>query len=570
MFTRIELYNNCILTARNTEVFRTKELLEQYLATLDKPYVQDIDLPNVYTRLNGTINLDTTPFNKTFNYIKFTEFDDNNTAKIVCYAFIDSFQIINGLTVIRYTQDIWHTYIGEWSLRESFVKRSNVLRVGEPYRLPLDYINNGELGVKQFNEPISTNDNKFAIIVKIQIFDLQSGGNPSGVLDEQYYIYDFLTYTSTTAYGTKSLDTIVQVNNALDDMQQWQNENKWCFSLSITTKHYARIVETYVVPFAWFNNLSLYEPSNNYRLLYEISSGTYRQFNQFSYTNPRNLLKQWVLDDAIAPIEKEKLFSFGLFTSQIPYKFDGLNKAIYLYLVINRDEFGLYLSYDRQMIDISKEFLMLQDYTPSTPDVLAQREIARKVSTVKGITGMINNVAQIGVGIATLGAGIPSIPFTTAESPLDAFGIPIPQQMMKSPTQAARGAGGIVGGITGLVDNITNVIAANKEQYMTFHTANNDSNAIINAYYGLCGLYGINTINDNEVESAINEVGYDVDYFTDNLDIAPVSADFITVKFAFVKIVGQSTEICNIIAEILMNGVKIWYSVQGFVPPEIE
>ena len=119
MFTRVNLYKNCILTARNTEVFRNRSILEEYLATLDKPYTADIDISNVYTTLSGKITIDATPLNGDFNYIKFEEFNDGGTeVKQTVYAFIDRFNIINDLLVIDYSVDVWHTYFDKTVLRK--------------------------------------------------------------------------------------------------------------------------------------------------------------------------------------------------------------------------------------------------------------------------------------------------------------------------------------------------------------------------------------------------------------------------------------------------------------------
>lgn len=605
MFTRIELYNNCILTARNTEVFRTKELLEQYLATLDKPYVQDIDLPNVYTRLNGTLNLDSTPFNKSFNYIKFTEFDDNNIAKIVCYAFIDSFQIINGLTVIRYTQDIWHTYIGQWELRDSLIINSQWRMSGNVAELPMNPI---------FNRyRIETSGNqKVCLIAKMQFFTLNSTGEPDAdSMFEGYYLVSYQKQGVGTYAASFDTD-LTQFYDLLDVI--WSDQTRKGTETTqpgfnganyyLTTEggshsfgFYSRIEKFYIVPSHFIcdneDNIKqglyfgiLWSGPNQANRTFRIDQKLKRYgLQQQGYQPTPIYSNELYFAELIIPSTDFEMFSIdltenshniavGFYSSLIKYDFNGHDINYKVVCSINTDEFAMYLEYEGIKTEITDLFEYKQDFQVIGAETVAQREIANKVNTIKGITGVITNMAQIGVGVATMGAGVPNIPFTTAESPLDAFGIPIPQQMMKSPTQAARGAGGIVGGVAGIVDNITNIVAANSSRYSAFYNTNNYSMAIINASLGFVRAYAnydyADISNFDTFIKALKEVGYKVAYITNYLDlyanpdaigIRKITNDFNVIRFGFVRLTGLSTEICEAISKILTDGVKIWYIV---------
>lgn len=602
MFTRIELYNNCILTARNTEVFRTKELLEQYLATLDKPYVQDIDLPNVYTRLNGTINLDTTPFNKTFNYIKFTEFDDNNTAKIVCYAFIDSFQIINGLTVIRYTQDIWHTYIGQWELRDSLIINSQWRTSGNVSELPMNPIFN--------NYHIATSGNKrVSLIAKMQFFKLNTTGEPDpDSMFEGYYLVAYQKQGVGTYAASFNIE-LTQFSDLLDviwcdqtrkgtetTLSGWDGANYWVQDRVSQNEigFYSRIEKFYIVPASWIADSESVIKSGLYfgiltdQKTFRIDQKLKRYGTEQSGYQPTPIyVDEIYFAELVVPSHDIELFSIdvqenaaniavGFYSSLIKYDFNGHDINYKVLCSVDNDEFALYLEYEGIKTEITDLFEFSQDYEIINAETVAQRSIANKVNTVKGITGVLTNMAQIGVGVATMGAGVPSIPFTTAESPLDAFGIPIPQQMMKSPTQAARGAGGIVGGVAGIVDNVTNIVAANTARYSAFYNANNYTLAIINAALGFVRAYAewnyVDIPNLETFTKALDEVGYKVAYITHYLDIAANpdaigirkrTTDYNVIRFGFVRLTGLSTEICEAISKILTDGVKIWYSINN-------
>ena len=277
---KIQLYSNCILTERYTEVFRTQALLESYLATLDSPLVQEIDIEDTYTKIVGTLCLDITQFSpdgetveseikyKTFNYIKFTDLASNNNR--VSYAFVSSFSFANGLLVIDYVQDIWHTYLGTWSLRKSLVVNTLITRAGEPLEKPLPYIfNSNETDIYTMETP--TYHDWFDIVIKVQTYDLSSGGNTKPIRREAYYIYRGY---STTGFNGSYGKNLMRANicQTLDTFNLYQQNEKWrefYGGSPVSVNCYARIVETYIIPTSW--GLSAYM-SNTEHLNYYASN----------------------------------------------------------------------------------------------------------------------------------------------------------------------------------------------------------------------------------------------------------------------------------------------------------
>lgn len=575
MFTRVNLYKNCILTSRNTEVFRTAELLETYLGTLDKPYIADIDIANVYTTLSGDITIDATPLNGDFNYIKFQEFDDNNQVKQTVYAFIDSFRIVNDLLVISYSTDIWHTYIGKWTLRDSNVERSSVLLEGEPYNIPLFPINNGEVKVHTVipSNYSGTINGDFAIICKMQFYLLESGGQPQTIAREGYGVYRFLQTPVNNEYTEfNPITSIETLSSKLDTIMAWQQNKRWLLPGS-SVSYYCFFSEVYVVPANWIEDFDLFHTNINNIYKYQKTSNLFDYFNFFSYGSNglrtiRHNCHNYSINGYYSNIDyydKSLIKSIGLFTKQIPYQFNGLDKYASIEMSLTPDTINFYLAYETTLIDITDEFSMRQDYTIVTPDVLAQREIAKKQQTIQGITGIINDVSQIAVGVASIAAGnlAGGVGFGGNEAFEKAIGWNLPSSSGATPSSImhqASGGAGIVGGITNAVNHIAQISFANKAKYMGFTTANNYTAAILNAWFGFCFTVGDTIVNQNEVDKAISEVGYEVDYFTNNLDINNSQRSKMAIKFSFVRLTGLSTEICEMIASILMNGVKIWYT----------
>ena len=578
MFTRINLYKNCILTARNTEVFRSQSILEEYLETLEKPYTTDIEIPNVYTTLSGTITIDAIPLNGDFNYIKFEEFDDNNVLKQKVYAFIDNFRLINDLYVIEYTTDVWHTYIGTWSLRDSLVINSRWRINNEPYNLPLAYIPNGHLTVKSLDGYTINNTGKMVgvetaqvrtanIIFKIQIYDLVSGGKNTSLVKEAYFVINENINIKMEPTSQSSLATL------LDLIETTSNEKVWTLSDDESAQYYINIVEQYIVPEEW-GILSKLTNSN-----YQLGVKAGNTFVYWFYKLNEHLDYYVNSINTGFPVNIPfNTIGVVCFTSLLPFNGDGTIKNIDINIKCTEDTFSVYLVFNGNIYEITDKFTFQQDYKIVTGDVLAQREIARKQQTIQGITGVINGIVKMGAGVATFGASDMSSGVSNAITTLNKFNQKTVANKLASASSLENAVGtgaGIVGGATQIINSVANIAFANANKYLSFIPSDNFTNAIVNAYFGICYvIYNINeTVNKNEVINAVRTCGYNVSYFINNLDISNNAIktaeqnssytdgeSFNIIRFSAVRITGLSTEICNIIAGILMDGVKIWYT----------
>lgn len=579
--THITLYHNCILTPQYTEVFRTKALLKSYLETLDTAFSGVLEIDNVYTTLNGTITIDTDVINyeTDFNYIRFQEYiveeGENPMLAEEVYAFVDSFRIINGLLVINYTTDIWSTYAGRWSLRESLVTNSYRTIAGEPFEKPLPYIYNpSQITVRSLETYANPDtDDRFDIVMKIQLYKLISGGNIeySKFKYEGYVVYQ----GKLTSSGYNKLLNINTINDELDDIVFEQQRGYWRMHNEGTIdpdEYYCNITDLFVIPKSWnINNYVVTDADNNKITMPANSMIFYRLTPIVASTE----IKYYSVTAEDGYNGGATIISYGIWSNQLKYDYDGINKHLQIHMCLDKDELHFYLRVNGVLTEITNQFKMLQDYEPVSPDVLAQREIARKQATIQGIVATVEGASQVALNVASaIATGGASETISEGANMLMKFN----QKSLASrlsatnPATTQKGisqAGGVVGGIGKMVNGISSIVFANKAKYLGFQPTNNETDAITNAYYGICTCvitYSATLMknkipNYEESNKAVREVGYNVDYITSNLDI--ISSSITThnvVKFAFVRIVGLSGEICDIIADILTNGVKIWYT----------
>ncbi len=542
---KIQLYSNCILSARYTEVFRTQALLDTYLATLDKPIEQEIDIENVYTSLTGTITLDIGTFVRTFNYIKFTDLTGNNSR--ITYAFVDSFSFVNGLLVINYTQDIWHTYIGMWSLRNSllintYVLPPTALTGGHPYEMPISYVGNGVL---DYNTDFVPTTSLFSILFKVQLYELTSGGSGRGIIREFYSLMGKFDDANTLGYTYGNIMEKVRnlansqlghsdgTGNAFIAVPPTQQGGEW----TLFGPYFIRIPEIYIIPYGWTLNFG--KSTSELRIQAGMGNSAFyaRPITETAIT-VSNTNMYWACQNGTILPDKQ-ILSYGFFTTQIPYSFDGMSHNWEVIAQLNNGDFHLYLKVNNITTEITAEFLHLTDYEIVTPDVLAQREIAKQQLTMKGIRGLINGGTNVASGVGGIIAGA----------------------YTGNVGAVIQGASNVGKGVGDLAQGAMDIEMANKPKYKTFDTTNNNVSAFINAIYGFftTSIRTGNILNKDEADEFIAESGYKIHYFTNTLDINTIST-YNVVRFDFVRITGLSTEICEKIATILTDGVKIWYT----------
>ena len=529
---KVILYKNCILNKKYDEVIRNNTVLENYLNTLTK---KEINIDDTYIKLNGELIIEFTKNDKInnvvafdYNYIKLVNNNDNDNT--ISYAFIDKIEFWNECVRIEYTMDVWSSMLDKWSLRKSLVVNSLKTISGEPFEKVLPYIGNGGNSI----HPINYEDT-LAVIFKMQLYELTSGGNNKPIKWEGYCVY------ISSENGT-NFDMSIYYRSVpafLDKIIPKQQNNFWKVQYidfytgleEIEENLYCNIVETYVLPVSYIKNSQTYAHFISTR---RIENGT-----DVFYIMP--LFNKVIVDNkTIRP--DDTIISYGLFTKQIKYNYNGCPLECSIVLSCNADDFHLYFYALNFAAEITKEFLATQDYEPTTPDVLAQREIARKQQTIQGMTGIMTGIANniIGQGKILIGGTLPGI---------------------GGAALTLSGGQDYINGIATVINSVEQIAAANAEKYVSNTPVNNDTSYLITALHGICVLKMGNIINTDESEKATLECGYKVSYFTDNLDINQDIVDYNSIKFNFIRVIGCSNEINEIISNILLNGTKIWYVI---------
>lgn len=544
---QVKLYKKCILNKQYSEVFRNRTLIENYLSHLDnKTFIVD----DVYIKLQGEIivefeagEISNNELAFDYNYMRFAY--NNN----ITYAFIDRIEFWNECVKIYYTQDVWSSTVGKWNLRNSLMTSSLWVKQNVPYYKKVPYINNGEIICRKLDK-LNNQLNGVFIVGKIQVYDIESGDDTKGILREEYGVLDAMWLVDGNI-EFRPLDNIT-VSRKLDQLMLAQQKKIWYYIGTLSeTPVYARVVETYCVPAEFFNDISLYEspPTPNMYAGVNISykiDGTVHSFYRLKVNT--NFLK--VAEYTIT--QNPRIMSVGTTSSQIPLSYNGVSRHLNVKLNITEDTLDIYLCVDNALISITQQFLFTQDYSIVDPSTLAQREIARKQQTWTGIANLVSGFVNTITGLETSIIGRSSMQPKLIND--------LTPKISPDPYGEIRGDQGMGNGIGQMIRGATDIATANAKKYATSTGVNNDTTAIVNAFYSICIFIMDRIINIEDSNAIDNECGFDVDYIVNNIDPVIGSESFNVVKFDFVRINGVSTEINEIITSILTNGVKIWYT----------
>lgn len=565
---KITLYEKCDLTSEYKDTFRNIELLNQYLNTLPN---SEIDLPTNYWNLNGSIILDYDASKgitngRVWNYIKIVDTTSNN----FIYAFIDNFELFNDAMRISYSCDYWHTFLPKFSIRESFILNSRYVPRSEngekiPFSPPLDYISNSPLFTSFHNE-----SGKISIIAEFQSYALTTAGGKyvprtfSGVIAEYHndgniiWEYDINEINDIIDKLSATQSGVFQDENVVPKLEEYVEQQPKNYK-------YYKIINLYTVPSSF-----LRDTEGN--LIFDMSISNYtkriRATGMTCYVlKPLdNIYNKKVEEYTIPP---STLFrSYGFYTFQKPYLYNGLNKSIKISISFDDYDFKVYIIDENGIDDITSVFYASTNFDFADAQSLVQQKMNRdlRVQTLENAKGtaiinMIGSGVQIGVGIAQTGLGVASA--MTSSNATGAIG------------GGAMALGGIttaIGGVTGIANGFVTLDTLNAQiknenasKYSnSFGVSNNDFNRY-NAFLGFC----INTldsegiINADEYENAIKNIGFRIGFYSNSLDLDVTNYDIFggynPIKFGYVKISGLPSSISFIIERILLSGTKIWY-----------
>ena len=532
----IKLYKNCILTDAYSEVFdvyhkdaNNKTALDRYLATLEQ---KTIATPHTYVTNSGKISFDLIDENDTefyeFNYMSITDEVNNFTR----FCFIDAITVVNGIAVVSYIEDVWSNYAPSLQMRKSLLTRSRIIDYGS-YKIPfyslgMEYQGNNELKITPLFENTS---NKFNLIMQTQVYKLSEQGE----LSERDIIESYValkqednTYRSSFSsyealYLAKAL-TVKSSKTQLASGEYYEVYNILILPESLHILQESDVTLSYNV----FDNVFIIS------LVENVVSMT-----NINYTATKTLPCNY------------KQFKVGTLLNAYDLVQNGTDITVKIGYYATNTDFNVYLNFQNQIYEITKDFMLDLPISVQTADVTQQQATAREVANLNAKLGIARGAMQLvgGVADAALGATQANISSSWGKK-------------LKGAGQITSGLMDVGGGIMNIISQKKQLDIANRAMYVTNKGVEVLSNTALIALYGIV-VYEIQPDNEVEVQANIDNCGYVCNEIVDNLFntiTTGTTNKWNVMQFDYVNIYGKFTQrIADVLRDILNAGFKIWY-----------
>lgn len=533
----IKLYKNCILTDAYSEVFdvyhkdaNNKTALDRYLATLEQ---KTIATPHTYVTNSGKISFDLIDENDTefyeFNYMSITDEVNNFTR----FCFIDAITVVNGIAVVSYVEDIWSNYAPSLQMRKSLLTRSRIIDYGS-YKIPfyslgMEYQGNNELKI---NKLFESSDNQVAVLMQVQLYKLSEKGEVS-----ERSIMEMYASTKTASQAEHTVYFTPQEAISLATLLTIQSSVKL-----LSTGQYYEIYNVILVPKIF--NLPL---NTSGMISVEVDSNTYLNTflpsiytnNDIVYTNSKTLPCNF------------KQFKVGTLLNAYDIIQNGTDIVIKVGYSASLTDLNLYLNFQNQIYEITKDFMLDLPISVQTADVTQQQATAREVANLNAKLGIARGAMQIAGGVADVALGATQVNISSSWG-----------KQLKGAGQIASGLTDIGGGIMNIVSQKKQLDIANRALYVSNRGVKVLSNTAMIAVYGII-VYEIQPDNEVEVQANIDNCGYVCNEIVDNLFntiTTGTTNKWNVMQFDYVNIYGKFTQrIADVLRDILNAGFKIWY-----------
>ena len=542
----IKLYKNCILTDAYSEVFdvyhkdaNNKTALDRYLATLEQ---KTITTPHTYVTNSGKISFDLNDEDGTefydFNYMSITD-DVNNFTR---FCFIDAITVVNGIAVVSYIEDIWSNYAPSLQMRKSLLTRSRIIDYGS-YKIPfyslgMEYQGNNQLKLTELFEK-AQNYQQVAIVLQVQLYKLSQSGTVS-----EREIYEF--FVTGKLKNQDNFITYRPVQNAIEILFDIITKS------SGTTINWNGVEWNYEV-----YNATLVPEVFNITLATSATSAVkiYEEGNLSVYFAPLgdsilgNTAIQYTVSKQLASNFKQ--FKVGTMENAFDVIQNGSAVEVKVGYFASKTDFALYISFQNQLFDITRDFMIEFPITVQSADVTQQQATAREVANLNAKLGIARGAMQIAGGVADVALGATQVNISSSWG-----------KQLKGAGQITAGLTDIGGGIMNIVSQKKQLDVANRALYTTNKGTKIISNAALVANYGIV-VYEIVPDNEVEVQANIDNCGYVCNEIVDNLFntiTTGTTNKWNVMQFDYVNIYGKFTQrIADVLRDILNAGFKIWY-----------
>lgn len=532
----INLYKNCILTDAYSEVFDVfhkdqigNTPLDHYLESLER---KSFTIPHTYVTNSGKISFDLIDENDTefydFNYMSIHD----ETNRFTRFCFIDAITVVNGIAVVSYIEDVWSNYAPSLQMRKSLLTRSRIIDYGS-YKIPfyslgMEYQGNNELKITQLFENTT---NKFNLIMQTQVYKLSEKGE----LSERDILETYValkqadnTYRSSfslfeTLHLAKSL-TVKSSKTQLSSGEYYEVYNILILPESLHILQESDVTLSYNA----FDNVYIIA------LIENVISMT-----NINYTATKTLPCNY------------KQFKVGTLLNAFDLVQNGTDITVKIGYYATNTDFNIYLNFQNQIYEITKDFMLDLPISVQTADVTQQQATAREVANLNAKLGIARGAMQIVGGVADVALGASQVNISSSWG------------------KQLKGAGQITNGLMDVGSGIINIISANKQldianraMYVTNKGVEVLSNTALIALYGIV-VYEIQPDNEIEVQANIDNCGYVCNEIVDNLFTTITTGTtnkWNVMQFDYVNIYGKFTQrIADVLRDILNAGFKIWY-----------
>lgn len=545
----IKLYKNCILTDAYSEVFDAyrkdtngKTALDRYLETLEQ---KTIATPHTYVTNSGKISFDLIDENDTefydFNYMSITDETNNFTR----FCFIDAIAVVNGIAVVSYIEDVWSNYSPSLQMRKSLLTRSRIIDYGS-YKIPfyslgMEYQGNNKLKlIELFEKP--QNYQQVGIILQVQLYKLSTQGAVSDREIFEFYIAskverqdNYISYRPV-ANADKILFDIIKKSSSTKIT--WNNED-WNYEVY----NAIYVPETFNVPLdaSQGTPIKIYT-EGNVDFYFVVFPASMLGSIEIQYTQQKTIVANF------------KQFKVGTILNAYEIVQNGSEIEIKVGYFASKTDFGIYLSFQNQIIDITQDFMREFPISVQTAEVTQQQATARELSQLSAKLGIASGAMQIGSAVNDIAMGASKVAFGSYTGHLGSV-LKGAEQISNAPFEAGRG-------IMNIISSKKQLDIANRALYVSNKGTKLLSNASICANYGLV-LYEIQPDNEVEVQANIDNCGYVCNEIVDNLFntiTTGTTNKWNVMQFDYVNIYGKFTQrIADVLRDILNAGFKIWY-----------
>ena len=606
MSLSITLFQNTKLSNKYHEVFKDQTTLATYLG--GRPHLDVYSGDDIYFTNNGSISIDNSTLighvGDKYNYMQFTQTFSSGTI-LKRYAFVNDITIINGVCVINYTEDIWHTYAIKndystdglnFDIKNSLLQQTKTLTAftgssysqadlnALPKALPCQLEGQNAPKFRQTGITPELNYETSAYILVVASMYKLAG---AGVINKRYISNYLLSYKQKTTGSYTPAHTLKEydwplTNDTLEFLQgimAQSSDTKVRNKIIDDPDWYYEIIDIKLIPYtigySLFNSVLSGDTTHDYGLhedftpewsmVGEATDGTYQTFiTECGFNNliESDIAKyvdgdgndRWTYNGfkVYSKIEYSKTISsdyeyiaIGNMSRVIPLTFNGQTKTAKFQITINKFDNNVLLLFDNTITDISTDLTISIPISCQSADITQQQKIGIKTQNSVAMIGMVGTAIQTGLSMgASFVGGMKGIASATTSAQLDYAG------SQAGINIASSGSSGILS----LISSGIQLDARNQAQYLTNKVVSQNEVAIFNACLGILREIEMDIVNSNLVSTMLSKYGYIYTFIMDTIKYVFTSGNYF--KFSQVNVIGYfSQSIARDIETILENGV---------------